>query len=199
MELDLRRLDARARLLSLSWRRPHPFRDSLGQARDADHRRPKTCAAAKATTARKASENFPDVWPGGEWKLRNITDYMTTAAFSLMKHAAQNRERWLQRFYEVGKEAVRERKDGELFAFTLPPSDDREQNLRRAALLNVLRRGGVEVDYTAPPNNRPVDFFNWTAVVRLSQPYGAFAKALLEAQHYLICAIPQVIPSPRMT
>ncbi len=50
--------------------------------------------------------NFGPVWRGGEWKLRNITDTMTTAAFSLLNHAADNRERWLSRFYEIGKEAV---------------------------------------------------------------------------------------------
>ena len=61
--------------------------------------------------ARKESANFGPVWKGGEWHLRNITDYMTTAAFSLMNHAANNREKWLSRFYEIGKEAVRPRKE----------------------------------------------------------------------------------------
>ncbi|MGH9900667.1 MAG: M14 family metallopeptidase, partial [Pyrinomonadaceae bacterium] len=49
---------------------------------------------------RKASANFPDLWRGGEWHLRDITSYMTTAAFELLQHAAENRERWLRRFYE---------------------------------------------------------------------------------------------------
>jgi murein tripeptide amidase MpaA len=53
----------------------------------------------------KESDKFGPVWKGGEWHLRDITKYMTTAAFSLLKHAAQNRERWLTRFYEIGKEA----------------------------------------------------------------------------------------------
>src|SRR6266850_767287 len=38
--------------------------------------------------------------------LRDITNHMTTAAFFLLKHAAQNREHWLRRFYEIEKEAV---------------------------------------------------------------------------------------------
>ncbi|HEY0080198.1 MAG TPA: M14 family metallopeptidase [Pyrinomonadaceae bacterium] len=134
--------------------------------------------------ARKPSPNFPDVWRGGEWHMRDITSYMTTAAFNLLRHAASNRERWLRRFYEVGREAVRPRRPGELFAYTLPPSDSHEQNLRRQTLIGILRRGGVEVEYMRAPNRRPVDFFNRTAVIPLSQPYGAFAKTLLETQRY---------------
>ena len=68
---------------------------------------------------RKETPNFGPVWKGGEWKLRNITDTMTTAAFSLMNHAAENRERWLTRFYAIGKEAVRPRKKGEVWGFRL--------------------------------------------------------------------------------
>src|SRR6266850_7873069 len=70
---------------------------------------------------RKEAANFGPVWRGGEWHLRDITNHMTTAAFFLLKHAAQNREQWLQRFYEIGKEAVRPRKSGELFGYALLP------------------------------------------------------------------------------
>src|SRR6266702_135805 len=65
----------------------------------------------------KESANFGPVWQGGEWHLRDITNNMTTAAFLLLKHAAENREQWLQRFYEIEKEAVRPRKSGELAGF----------------------------------------------------------------------------------
>ena len=127
---------------------------------------------------RQTSPAFPDIWPGGEWSLRDITNYMTTATFELMKHAAQNRERWLQRFYEIGKEAVRERKKGELYAFLVPPAERGEKSRRRQELLSVLARGGVEIEYTAS------DSSDLTAVIRMDQPYAAFAKALLETQKY---------------
>src|SRR6266850_1527322 len=66
---------------------------------------------------RKEAPNFGPVWQGGEWHLRDITNHMTTAAFFLLKHAAQNREPWLQRFYQIEKEAVRRRTPGALFGF----------------------------------------------------------------------------------
>src|SRR5205085_51228 len=62
---------------------------------------------------RKEAANFGPVWQGGEWHIRDITNTMTTVAFFLLKHAAQNREHWLQRFYEIEKEAVRPRKQRE--------------------------------------------------------------------------------------
>src|SRR5207302_11236634 len=68
----------------------------------------------------KESANFGPLWRGGEWPVRDITNTMTTVAFLLLKHAAQDREHWLQRFYEIEKEAVRPRKNGELFAIVVP-------------------------------------------------------------------------------
>src|SRR5690348_3149917 len=63
----------------------------------------------------KESANFGPVWRGGEWRLRDITKYMTTAAFLLLKHAADNREIWVRRFYEIGRDAVKPSSAGELF------------------------------------------------------------------------------------
>lgn len=145
---------------------------------------------------KKESDNFGPVWKGGEWKLRNITDYMTTAAFSLLNHASDNRERWLSRFYEIGKEAVRPRKDGELRAFVIPPrsSDDvrspqcsqlfLSDEYRKDHLLWTLEKAGVEVDLVEKLTIEGNTYPNPTAVVRLDQPYGFFAKSLLEDQKY---------------
>jgi hypothetical protein len=69
---------------------------------------------------KKETPSFGPVWPGGEWHIRDITNTMTMVAFQLLKHAAQNREHWLQRFYQIEKEAVRPRKPGELFAIIIP-------------------------------------------------------------------------------
>jgi hypothetical protein len=126
----------------------------------------------------KESANFGPVWPGGEWHLRDITNYMTTAAFALLRHAAAHRTEWLQRFYAIGQEAVRPRRAGELYGFEITPS--------RSGLMltHILRRGGVEVDYGRPVGTTTDGRAQLSEYVSLAQPYGAFAKALLEAQHY---------------
>ncbi len=137
---------------------------------------------------KKESANFGPVWEGGEWKLRDITNTMTTGAFLLLKNAAENRERWLKRFYEIGKDAVRARAKGELRGFIIPVPNQTGLSASRsneARLLNVLQRAGVEVDRIAKPlTYRGKQFEAMSAVVNLNQPYGLFAKAMLEAQHY---------------
>ncbi|HZI17102.1 MAG TPA: M14 family zinc carboxypeptidase [Pyrinomonadaceae bacterium] len=126
----------------------------------------------------KPSENFPVVWRGGEWRLSDITNYMTAAAFKLLGHAADNRERWLGRFYEVAGEAVRPRRTGELWGFVMPPAPN------RGPVLRILERGGVEFYRAGTPAAGRPSYPAGTVVVPLAQPYGAFAKALLERQTY---------------
>jgi hypothetical protein len=133
----------------------------------------------------KPSANFPEPWRGGEWRLRDITNYMTAAASELMRHAAENRERWLRRFYEVGKEAVRPRRPGELQGFKVKLEKNSDK------LMEILRRGGVENYLIADrPARRRTSRGPFAAVenqsifIPINQPYGGFAKALLEAQRY---------------
>jgi len=132
----------------------------------------------------KESANFGPVWRGGEWRLGDITNYMTAGAFALLDHAAENRERWLARFYEVGKEAVRERASGELFAYVIPHTQSVAQMQNDQKLIRILQRGGVEVDYAGAFTLGGRRYASGAAVIRMDQPYGAFAKALLETQRY---------------
>jgi hypothetical protein len=134
------------------------------------------------------SPNFGPVWRGGEWHLRDITNYMTTAAFSLLNHAADNRERWLSRFYEIGKEAVRPRKAGEPWGYQIADWEPTD-------ITSVLLRADVEFHLSTPAKptelhwsfpSKPAGAANTQPplVIPLAQPYGAFAKALLETQTY---------------
>jgi hypothetical protein len=137
---------------------------------------------------KRESDKFRPVWRGGPWHLRDITNYMTTAAFTLLKHASANRERWLSRFYAVGKESVRARRPGELYGFKI------EVTTNTKPLLDILERAQVEVRWLK--GERPIEvaidshlsgtarYPGRTAIVPLAQPYGSFAKALLEKQQY---------------
>ena len=132
---------------------------------------------------RKDAPNFSPVWKGGEWHLRDITNYMTTAAFSLLKHASDNREKWLLRFYAVGKEAVRPRKKGELFGYVI----DKRKNDYEWILTEALKRAGVEIQeagqITIGGKTRKIEY-PYQYYIRLDQPYGDFATAMIEPQIY---------------
>jgi hypothetical protein len=128
---------------------------------------------------RKEAANFGPVWQGGEWHIRDITNTMTTVAFFLLKHAAQNREHWLERFYEIEKEAVRPRKTGELQGFEIKGKEGDPVLLRQ-----ILNRGGVEVDYGHPRTVPRGNLAPLLMYVSMAQPYASFGKALLETQHY---------------
>ncbi len=143
------------------------------------------------------SWNFPAPWKGGEWKLANIVDYMQSGAFALMRNSARYRERWLRDFYFIGREAVRERKAGEAFAFLLhePKEPDETAAFKNPAvewqkhglerIEAILKRGQVEIinaasSFEAAGKQYPAG----TRIVMMSQPYGSFAKTLLERQRY---------------
>ncbi len=130
--------------------------------------------------AKIESENFAPVWKGGAWTLRDITNFMTTASFSLLNHAADNREKWLSRFYAIGKEATRPRKDGELFAYVL----ETEKNNYGLFLTGVLESAGVEITRSVPFTLNGKKYENGTSIIRLDQPYASFAKAMIEPQIY---------------
>jgi hypothetical protein len=132
----------------------------------------------------KESANFGPVWKGGEWHLRDITNYMTAAAFKLLEHAATNREQWLGRFYEIGKEAVRPRKNGELGGYLIKGGDSRTHN-NRMELIDLLLQADVEVQPLKSGGGlRGRQYSQGSFFVPMAQPEGAFAKALLEEQHY---------------
>jgi len=136
---------------------------------------------------RVRSWNFPDPWPGGAWSLRDIMDDQRAATRAILGHAARNREYWLRTSYEVNRRATLRR---DPFAFVVPA--EQKDPLAAAKLLEVLRLGGVEIQRARAPfaiDGRTVGA--GSAVVSMAQPYSAFAKALLERQHY-----PDIRPFP---
>ncbi len=131
--------------------------------------------------AREASWNFPQPWPGGEWKLRDIVDYDFAAAMAVLQHAARNRDFWLRSLFEVQRRAVFE--TGAPAAFVIPQVQRDPQGL--FDLLQILQLGMVEIHYAKKDFVcEGAAFQSGDYLIRLDQPYGRFAKALLERQRY---------------
>jgi hypothetical protein len=131
--------------------------------------------------AKVSTWNFPDPWKGGHWTLRDIVEYQIDGFFSIANNAAVFRERYLNNFYQVGVRAL-DHKDWP-YAYVIPAGQ--ADPATTARLINTLRIGAVDVDQaTAEFEAEGKHYAHGSYIVRLAQPYGAFAKTLLEIQHY---------------
>ncbi|HKW40329.1 MAG TPA: M14 family metallopeptidase [Gemmatimonadales bacterium] len=131
---------------------------------------------------RERSWNFTAPWPGGRWSLRDIVTYQTDAAYALLENAARYRDRWLRTFLTVETRAARGWK-GWPYAYVLPRQH--QDTVGLATLLGILHRGQVEIRTALHPITLGTQRFPaGSYVVVLRQPYAAFAKTLLEPQHY---------------
>ena len=134
--------------------------------------------------------NFPEPWPGGWWRMRDIIDYEQAAAYSIMSIVAKQREMFLTNFYKMGLDAVEKGEKEPPRAF-LVPTDQRDMDTA-LKMLRILQRGGVRIhqadaNFTADGVEYPAG----TYAVLMAQPFRAHAKDLLEVQYY-----PRRIPAP---
>ena len=127
------------------------------------------------------SWNHPMPWPGGRWTLRDIVDYDLSASLACLDHAARNREWWARNSFEVLKRATE--RAGKPFAFVIPerqhdPSAAQElTDILRCADVNV-----VKAEERAKCDGLIIEKGDRLVLVR--QPYGSFAKTMLERQRY---------------
>lgn len=127
--------------------------------------------------------NFPNPWPGGWWRLRDIVDYELAISEALLDCCARHRERFLRNFYLMGERAVKKGKTEAPYGFVFPtPQRD---PVTTARLVEALMLGGVEVQ-RAKKDFQVGDriFRAGSYVIRCDQPYRAYVKDLLEVQDY---------------
>ena len=129
------------------------------------------------------SNRFPNPWPGGWWRLRDIIDYELAFGRSLLASLAREPEYWLRNSLQVSTRVIQRAQEAAPRAWLIP-SDNRNPAAARR-LVDVLLRSGVEIHKTAEPlaadgRTYPAG----TLVIRRDQPYGAHVKDLLEVQRY---------------
>ncbi len=126
---------------------------------------------------------FPDPWPGGWWRLRDIVDYELTLSMSLVRTASLHKEDLLLNYYRMNKSAIETVDKGQPYAFVIPAAQgDLPTALK---MIGILMYGGVEVhraatEFVAGGRVYPAGSF----VVLMAQPYKPYAWALLERQKY---------------
>lgn len=127
--------------------------------------------------------NFPEPWPGGWWRLRDIVEYEKAAVYSILEFASKHRELLLSNFYKMGLDAVEKGNGEPPRAFLVPPKQRDPYAARK--MLEILHRGGVRIHQaTGRFTADTVEYPAGTFVISMAQPFRAHAKDLLEAQRY---------------
>ncbi len=114
--------------------------------------------------------NFPNPWPGGTWRLRDIMDYERIVSDAILETCAERRADFLRNALERARAAIAVWSPRD--AFRIPAGQRDAAGAARLAAL--LAEHGVEL--RAAPNG--------DVYVPLAQPYGRFANELLTAQRY---------------
>ncbi|MCU0634340.1 MAG: hypothetical protein MUE41_05665 [Gemmatimonadaceae bacterium] len=132
---------------------------------------------ARGYDARVATWNFPAIWPGGRWGIGDIVSYQTHASWALLASVARDRAQWLESYATLGDRAMAADHPWTTTpvptAFVIPRQQRDTTALTR--LLWTLQHGQVEVYESSPAGSY---------VVPTRQPFGSYAKALLERQQY---------------
>ena len=133
--------------------------------------------------------------PEVKWSLRNNINYQQSGVLLALHDMAQNRERFLERFWTMGKRAVAKATNEGPAAWVIDAGQKRQSQVHD--LLTLLDRHGIEV-HTAdaafsmttdwPPlkgdkKAEPVKFAKGSYIVRMDQPYSRLADTLLDVQY----------------
>jgi len=92
----------------------------------------------------EAVTNFPDPWPGGTWRPRDIMAMELISARSILSMAAKFRGEYLRNFHELGKKSLElPENKGEPIAYLIPAGQARDEAV--AKMIGSLIEQGVEV------------------------------------------------------
>ena len=127
--------------------------------------------------ARESTWNYPAIWPGGKWGIGDIVSYQVSATWALLVEAARNRIGWLESYATLGDRAMAAEHPWTTTAvptvYVIPKEQRDPAALSR--MLWTLQHGQVDVYNSIPDGNY---------LVPMMQPFGSYAKALLERQKY---------------
>lgn len=94
--------------------------------------------------ATEPATNFPDPWPAGVWRPRDIMAMEMIAARGILSMAAKFRADYLRNFYELGKKNVETPVGAdEPLAYLIPAGQGRDETVAR--MIEVLVAQGMEV------------------------------------------------------
>lgn len=135
---------------------------------------------------------FPNPWPGGWWRLRDIIEYDKIMALSLASFAARNHRLFENYTLTVAREAIEKGKTEPPFAWLVPP--EQRDARTTAEMLQIFIDSGIEVhqadeQFMADELTYPAG----TYILYCAQPFRPHLNDLMERQ------IPPEDPIPNRT
>lgn len=126
---------------------------------------------------------YPLPWRGGWSYFRDAVNYMIEASIAVLDIGAERREEWLYHIYRMGREAIAAGEAGNPYAYVIPP--EQWDGGEAVELVNVLRRGGVEVhratsEFRAGGRSFPAGSY----IAYAAQAFRAHLLDLMEPQTY---------------
>lgn len=133
--------------------------------------------------AREPTVFYPKPWLGGRWALRDAVDYMLAADFAILSEAAQNRQQYLLKAWEMARANIDVGRRGSPFAWIVPPGQ--HDPWSAAQMLERLQWAGVEVHrateaFRADGRDYPAG----SHILYASQPFRGYLMDLMEPQKY---------------
>ncbi len=131
----------------------------------------------------EAQSTFPNPWPGGWWRLRDIVEQKKSSAWSLLDLAARNKETVLETAYLKAKNQTERGAKGDVKTVVIPA--DQHDYATMVKMINTLLRSGIEIkradeDFMVGSNK----YEKGSYVISLAQPKMGLIRNLLTETHY---------------
>ena len=132
----------------------------------------------------KKQYSYPNPWPGGWWRLKDIIKQQKTSNLAALELAAKAREVLLRNMYIKAKRNIERGLTEPPYAFIIP-TDNQHDPLTTLKLIQIFLNLDVEVHRAVEPFNVNGRIYPaGTYVIFTAQPYRAFVKYVLEKTVY---------------
>ena len=139
--------------------------------------------ARRGMPSYEAATNFPDPWPGGWWRLRDIVEYEKIGGMSLLKLAARYHDMYQGNYIHIARESIEKGAQEPPFAWLVPP-DQRDPG-SAYEMLERLHATAIEVHIAEEPFDADgVVYPEGTYIMYCAQPYRPHLMDMMERQVY---------------